>query len=227
MSASPEPRVIRRYQNRKLYDTNRSAYVTLDDIEQMIQDGVEIKVIDNKSKEDLTSLTLAQIIFESEKKNRAFLPLGALKRIIQSGQDSIHDLMDKVVAPRLSMIQHTRAEVEKAIERLAQKKDIPPKEREHLLRAITANTQRNLEEFSERIEDNVKSFFERTRVVTKLVEKVAALEIEVAELERGLRDRLAASDGNGGLPAPKRKRGRPKKSEAPSPAVKRSPKGPV
>src|SRR5262249_11748109 len=71
-TASPaekkEPKVIKRYTNRKLYDTVESRYVTLDEIAQMIKGGAEVKIIDNRSKEDLTSVTLAQIIFEEEKK---------------------------------------------------------------------------------------------------------------------------------------------------------------
>ena len=57
-------KVIKRYANRKLYDTEQSTYVTLDEIEQMIKDGEELKIIDNKSKEDITHVTLAQILFE-------------------------------------------------------------------------------------------------------------------------------------------------------------------
>src|SRR6201985_1322464 len=70
-----EPKVIKRYTNRKLYDTVESRYVTLDEIAQMIKGGAGVKIIDNRSKEDLTSVTLAQIIFEEEKK-RSQMPLG-------------------------------------------------------------------------------------------------------------------------------------------------------
>jgi polyhydroxyalkanoate synthesis repressor PhaR len=80
-----EPRIIKRYANRKLYDTQHSRYVTLDQISEMIRAGDEVKIVDNKTKEDLTSVTLAQIIFEEEKKQRSFLPLGAMRNIIQSG----------------------------------------------------------------------------------------------------------------------------------------------
>ena len=72
-------RVIKRYANRKLYDTQQSCYVTLEQIAKLIQQGAEVKVVDNNSKEDLTSITLAQIIFEEEKKKRSFLPLSFLK----------------------------------------------------------------------------------------------------------------------------------------------------
>jgi polyhydroxyalkanoate synthesis repressor PhaR len=83
--AMPETRIIKRYANRKLYDTEHSRYVTLDQISEMIRNGDDVKIVDNKTKEDLTTVTLAQIIFEEEKKQRSFLPLGAMRNIIQSG----------------------------------------------------------------------------------------------------------------------------------------------
>src|SRR4051812_48929314 len=81
----PSGRIIKRYANRKLYDTEHSRYVTLDQISEMIRNGDDVKIVDNKTKEDLTTVTLAQIIFEEEKKQRSFLPLGAMRNIIQSG----------------------------------------------------------------------------------------------------------------------------------------------
>lgn len=64
----PETTVIKRYPNRKLYDTFNSKYVTLDDIRALIKAGHNVQVIDNKTKNDITNLTLLQIVFETEKK---------------------------------------------------------------------------------------------------------------------------------------------------------------
>ncbi len=90
-----DARVIKRYANRKLYDTQHSCYVTLDQIAQMIRDGEDVRIIDNNSKEDLTSVTLAQIIFEEEKKRR-LLPLAGLKSIIQTSGESIQDFVKTI-----------------------------------------------------------------------------------------------------------------------------------
>ena len=57
-------KIIKRYSNRKLYDTEQSTYITLDEIQEMVKSGDDIRIIDNKSKEDITNVTLAQIIFE-------------------------------------------------------------------------------------------------------------------------------------------------------------------
>src|SRR5262249_40601618 len=86
-----ETRVIKRYANRKLYDTQRSRYVTLDQIAEMIRWGEDVRIVDNNSKEDLTSVTLAQIIFEEEKRQKSFLPLGAMRSIIQHGGEAIQE----------------------------------------------------------------------------------------------------------------------------------------
>src|SRR5260370_9586802 len=95
-----EPKVIKRYTNRKLYDTVESRYVTLDEIAQMIEGGAEVKIIDNRSKEDLTSVTLAQIIFEEEKK-RSQMPLGVLREIIRHGGEAVAGFYQEKVGGRL------------------------------------------------------------------------------------------------------------------------------
>ena len=88
--------VIKRYPNRKLYDTNASRYVTLEDIAQMIKKGDEVRVLDNKTKKDLTALTLAQILYEQEKRDRSILPLSTLKQILRSSGEQIGNLADIV-----------------------------------------------------------------------------------------------------------------------------------
>jgi polyhydroxyalkanoate synthesis repressor PhaR len=96
-----EPKVIKRYTNRKLYDTVESRYVTLDEIAQMIKGGAEVKVLDNRSKEDLTSVTLAQIIFEEEKK-RSQMPLGVLREIIRHGGEAVAVFYQDKLGSKLS-----------------------------------------------------------------------------------------------------------------------------
>lgn len=87
------PKVIKRYQNRKLYDTSDSCYVTLEEISDMIKQGEEVQIIDNTTKEDLTAVTLAQIIFEEQKKKTHVLPLGTFREIIQGGGEALKELV--------------------------------------------------------------------------------------------------------------------------------------
>jgi polyhydroxyalkanoate synthesis repressor PhaR len=78
--------IIKRYSNRKLYDTQESRYVTLEEIEEMIRAGREISVVDAASGEDLTSVTLTQIILENERTHRANLPSAFLHQLIKHGE---------------------------------------------------------------------------------------------------------------------------------------------
>ena len=78
--------VIKRYSNRKLYDTQESRYVTLEEIEEMVRAGREISVVDATSGEDLTSVTLTQIILENERNHRANLPSAFLHQLIKHGE---------------------------------------------------------------------------------------------------------------------------------------------
>lgn len=74
--------VIKKYANRRLYDTRKSAYVTLDDLAQMVKDKIDFVVLDAKTNEDLTRSVLTQIIVEEETKGENLLPLDFLKQII-------------------------------------------------------------------------------------------------------------------------------------------------
>ena len=76
-------RVIKRYSNRKLYDTQDSRYVTLQQIGEMVRRGEDVQIIDNKSKDDITEVTLALIISEDLKNKPRSVPLGTLRTLIQ------------------------------------------------------------------------------------------------------------------------------------------------
>jgi polyhydroxyalkanoate synthesis repressor PhaR len=96
-----EVKVIKRYQNRKLYDTNQSCYVTLDEIAQMIKNGDDLRVIDNKSKLDITSTTLTQLLYETERKTRQGVPVELLKEIIRGGDGSFSGYIRSNLAAQL------------------------------------------------------------------------------------------------------------------------------
>ena len=78
-----EVRIIKRYQNRKLYDTHQSCYVTLEEIAQIIREGHEIQVIDNKTKNDITYMTQIQLLFDQERKSSKPGNVDLLKRVIR------------------------------------------------------------------------------------------------------------------------------------------------
>lgn len=86
---SAQPRIVKRYSNRKLYDTVESRYVTLPQIAVLVRNGEDVRIIDNNTKEDLTSVTLAQILYEEERKQSRALPLAALKDLIHTSGEKL------------------------------------------------------------------------------------------------------------------------------------------
>lgn len=89
--AASQPRIVKRYSNRKLYDTVESRYVTLPQIAVLVRNGEDVRIIDNNTKEDLTSVTLAQILYEEERKQSRALPLSALKDLIHTSGEKLSE----------------------------------------------------------------------------------------------------------------------------------------
>jgi polyhydroxyalkanoate synthesis repressor PhaR len=81
--------VIKKYANRRLYNTSTSTYVTLDDLAQMVKQGTEFAVYDAKTGEDITRSVLTQIIFEEENKGTNLLPINFLRQLIRFYGDSL------------------------------------------------------------------------------------------------------------------------------------------
>lgn len=116
MSEPKEPRVIKRYANRKLYDMSQSCYVTHDEIASLVREGEEIRIIDNRTQEDLTSATLTQILLEEEKRVKRPLPIDTLRNFFQSGGDFIQRHIKQPVAT-------LREEAERNVRRVFGRKD--------------------------------------------------------------------------------------------------------
>lgn len=89
-------KIIKRYGNRKLYDTEQSSYVVLNDIAKMVRNQENIQVIDNETKDDITLSTLIQIIFGAEKKTNIEAPVDVLKSIIREGDGSFSSFLAKI-----------------------------------------------------------------------------------------------------------------------------------
>jgi polyhydroxyalkanoate synthesis repressor PhaR len=88
-SKAQAPVVIKKYANRRLYNTQTSSYVTLDHLCEMVKAGVEFQVIDARSSEDITRSVLTQIIFEEETKGHNLLPIRFLRQLIRMYGDSM------------------------------------------------------------------------------------------------------------------------------------------
>lgn len=112
--------VIKRYPNRKLYDTEAKRYITLDGIAELIREGAEVQVVDHTTDEDLTAVTLTQIIFEQEKRNSGFLPKSVLTGLVRAGGDTLNTLRRNLNSP-LELLKHVDEEIEKRLQTLVER----------------------------------------------------------------------------------------------------------
>lgn len=119
--------VIKRYPNRKLYDTEAKRYVTLNDIAALIRDGQEVQVVDHASDEDLTALTLTQIIFEQEKQKGGFLPKSVLTGLVRAGGDTMNSLRRSLTLP-LDLLHYVDAEIERRLQAMISMGEIAKEE---------------------------------------------------------------------------------------------------
>jgi polyhydroxyalkanoate synthesis repressor PhaR len=187
----PDARIIKRYANRKLYDTEHSRYVTLDQISEMIRAGDDVKIVDNKTKEDLTTVTLAQIIFEEEKKQRSFLPLGAMRNIIQNGSEWFAEAQRRVQ----SILPGKRGEHD-----APPPEGVPPDETPHppedevaikkrslaSLREWVDHSKQRLDDWQKQVDHKIRSTIEGISPLHGVNKDVRALADRIAELEAKL-----------------------------------------
>jgi polyhydroxyalkanoate synthesis repressor PhaR len=121
-------RLIKRYGSRKLYDTEESRYVSLEELAAWIRQGQEIKVLDNRSGDDVTAQTLTQIISEEGRRGRSMLPNELLHEIIRIGEEAVttgveqlQTSMDRLVkasVDRIGPVRRAREEMSRLRERL-------------------------------------------------------------------------------------------------------------
>lgn len=175
------PRKIKRYANRKLYDTRDSRYVTLQQIAAYVREGEDVTIIDNTTKEDLTNVTLAQIIYEEEKKgsdpNRGTTSVRTLRTLIQqSGEKLMTTLRDGPVGKLIARKEGEDAEPEVEEEAVVPE---PPR------RSVFASSKEAFDELQRLADDQIRG------LIGHAISRVHSLQGEVGRLQ-GRIDELEA-----------------------------------
>jgi polyhydroxyalkanoate synthesis repressor PhaR len=127
--------LIKRYPNRKLYDTEQKKYITLEGIAELIRQGQEIRVVDNATGEDLTTLTLTQVILELEKKQTGLLPHQVLSGLIKAGGEGFNALQRSITSS-LTFWRQVDEEIRRRVLTLIQKGDLSEGEGTSLLEKL-------------------------------------------------------------------------------------------
>jgi len=115
-AAESGPVVVKKYANRRLYNTEASSYVTLDHLAQMVKDGKEFVVYDAKSGEDITRQVLTQIIVEEEGKGRNLLPIGFLRQLISFYDDSLQALVPRYLEMTMGAFARQQEQMRRAMQ---------------------------------------------------------------------------------------------------------------
>lgn len=192
-STSEEQRVIKRYSNRKLYDTKESRYVTLQQIGEMVRRGDDVQIIDNKTKEDKTEVTLALIISEDLKNTPRGVSVTTLRNLIQErGEKMLSTLRD---GPLGRLIPGT----EEGEEGVAEGTEPEPA----AAAAVEAETtdadgddgdkpkgrvKETLDQIQTMLDERVEAVVPGMRTIRELRQEVDALRSRVDELEKKLSD---------------------------------------
>ncbi len=107
---NPDALVIKRYGNRRLYNTETKTYVNYDELAQLVRDGSDVQVIDSTTKEDVTKAVLIQVILEEEKNNKTVMPTEFLFQLLRSREGSMQDFIKNHLSASFNAYLKTKEE---------------------------------------------------------------------------------------------------------------------
>lgn len=178
-------RVIKRYSNRKLYDTKDSRYVTLLQIAEMVRTSEEVQIIDNNTKEDLTEVTLAQIIYEEQKQKASSrnVPLQTLKELIHQRTEKV--LSDLREGPIGRLIPGSaKSEPPKAAEAAT---EATAEHAAHEKPSLVHQAKETFEDWQHKIDDRVKAVLPSILPWQQLQHEIKRLSARIEDLEEKLK----------------------------------------
>jgi polyhydroxyalkanoate synthesis repressor PhaR len=178
--------VIKRYQNRKLYNTQSKRYITLEEIEELIKKEEDIIVIDNSTGRDITAITLSQIIFEFEKNSSGFLPIKLLLSLVQSGGNRIDELRHNFL-DTLSLHHNYDLEIERRVHLLMELGELTQEAGTQILdKLISIGNEKD--NSTDNIEDAIVGYIRDRQIPTKndlqlLIQKIDSISEQVDQLQ--------------------------------------------
>lgn len=187
--------LIKRYPNRKLYNTQAKRYITLESISELIREGYDVEVRDHETGEDLTGVTLSQIIFEREKKDAGYLPHALLASLIRTGGDTL-DYMRRSFQASLNAVRMLETEIDQRIDTLVRRGELDEEEADQL----RAEIRRGEEALQSSILDTrVEAALHRLNIPSRVDMMRLQLQIEelTQTLETLLQDRGVADETPG------------------------------
>ena len=181
--------LIKRYPNRKLYNTEAKRYITLDSIADLIRDGYDVEVRDHETSEDLTGITLSQIIFEREKKDSGYLPNILLTNLIRAGGDTF-GYVKRSFQASLNAVKALEAEVDERIDALVRRGEMAEEDASRLREELSRERLSSLID-PRLVDTRVEAALHRLNIPSRL--DVVNLQSQLEHLNQAL-DVLLASE---------------------------------
>ena len=176
-------RIIKRYSNRKCYDTETSRYINIDDIEEMVRNEVDIKIIDNTTKEDITAIYLSKIIMSQEKRNKdTFTPLFLTREIRRRSAPVLDKFFDSYKKGS-EMLVKEYGQARDIVKKLTEK-GVSDGEAKDLIKGLIGASKNRTKDLEKLIDDNVCSALEKLGIPSP--REIEALNQKLEELEKKL-----------------------------------------
>lgn len=181
--------VIKRYPNRKLYNTEAKRYITLENIAELIREGHDVEVRDHETGEELTGVTLSQIIFEREKKDSGYLPNILLTNLIRAGGDTF-GYVKRSVQASLNAVKALETEVDERIDALVRRGEMAEEDASRLREELSRERLSTLID-PRLVDTRVEAALHRLNIPSRL--DVVNLQSQLEQLNQSL-DVLLASE---------------------------------
>jgi polyhydroxyalkanoate synthesis repressor PhaR len=180
--------LIKKYANRKLYDTKDKRYLTMDRLAELIKSGAEVSIVDKETGDDLTSSIVSQLLAREDADNDRAVPSSVLMQLLRKGRGTLFGYGKKYVSLWQSALTMSKDEIEKLVNSLVKDKEISESEGKNLKKEIMgfANNLKAwiIENIDLRVSEGLKRMNLSSRdQVSQLTRRVDALARKVEELE--------------------------------------------
>ncbi len=182
-------RIIKRYKNRRLYDTQEKKTIKLEHLVELVKDNVEFKVIDNTTEKDITFSTLGQILSQEMKewKNSAKI----IKELILTGGEATVDVFKKTLLAGLGLFDLTREKAEKIVDDLVKRGELAKGEKAAAVKELLKGHDERMKKLKEKIDEQVEKVTKKIKGVEKkdfeeLSQRLEDLAKAVEKLEQKL-----------------------------------------
>ncbi len=183
---------IKRYPNRLLYDTTKSAFVTGNDLREYIRQGRQFQVLDSRSQEDLTAPVLGQLFLdEIEAKPNKKSVIETLRGFIALGGGLDMEILKKTVLASIGVFEVTKAKAEEIVDTLIKEGEIAKTKRSEAILELLDKAENSTKEFKDRVAKDIETTIEKMKVARKKdLEDLSKKVDDLAESVRRLTEKL-------------------------------------